>query len=263
MALSITQNFNLRAQVKDFERQDLTLAKLKTTADSDYPDDYTVTIGGKIYIFNSNNSVDATLGKWREFAGGSGGGSITPGSGLASEGGKFYIRIGSGFKFGDNNSLELNCETDAITMSTGFVPIKLSTSKTLGFAIGSGLGINQSDHVFVKLGSGLQCDVNDCISPKLGSGLKFAENGSVAVDTDTIGSGASITVGSGLMEGGTGIIELGPCVVLKKFGSNIQEISQNAVIDKTIGIMKLKLATGLKVDSDGFLYIDMSELANV
>lgn len=258
MALSITQNFNLRAQVKDFERQDLTLAKLKTTADSDYPDDYTVTIGGKIYIFNSNNSVDATLGKWREFAGGSGGGSITPGSGLASEGGKFYIRIGSGFKFGDNNSLELNCETDAITMSTGFVPIKLSTSKTLGFAIGSGLGIDQNDHAYVKLGSGLQFDGYDRISFKLGNGLKFEENGSVAVDSVT-----SIQIGSGLRPDGSGGITLGSCVVLKKFGIDIQEISQEAVIDKAAGIMKLKLATGLKVDSDGFLYIDMAELANV
>lgn len=262
MAFAINQNFDLKSKRKDFVRQELTLADLKTTREADYPDDYTVTIGGKIYIFNSSNSVDSILGKWREFAGG-GGGSITPGSGLASEGGKFYIRIGSGFKFGDNNNLELNCETDAITVSTGFVPIKLSTSNTLGFAIGSGLGIDQFDHAYVKLGSGLQFDANDCISPKLGSGLKFAENGSVAVDTDTIGSGASITVGSGLMGGGTETIELGPCVVLKKFGSNIQEISQDAVIDKAIGIMKLKLATGLKVDSDGFLYIDMSELANV
>lgn len=68
MAFTINQNFDLKSRRKDFARQELTLAQLKSTRDADYPDDYEVVIGGKIYIFNSTNSADATLGKWREFA---------------------------------------------------------------------------------------------------------------------------------------------------------------------------------------------------
>ena len=65
MSFAINQNFDLKSRVKDFTRQELTLEDLPVTRDADYPDDYLVAIDGKIYIFNSNNSVDPTTGKWR------------------------------------------------------------------------------------------------------------------------------------------------------------------------------------------------------
>ena len=68
MAFTINQNFDLKSRRKDFARQELTVEQLKATRDADYPDDYQVVIGGEIYIFNSSNSVDATLGKWRKLS---------------------------------------------------------------------------------------------------------------------------------------------------------------------------------------------------
>ena len=70
MSFAINQNFDLKSRVKDFTRQNLTLDDLPVTRDADYPDDYMVAIDGKIYIFNSNNSVDPVTGKWREFKSG-------------------------------------------------------------------------------------------------------------------------------------------------------------------------------------------------
>lgn len=67
MAFTINQNFDLKNRRKDFVRQELTMEQLKSTRESDYPDDYVVAIGGKIFIYNSGNSTDGTLGKWREY----------------------------------------------------------------------------------------------------------------------------------------------------------------------------------------------------
>ena len=72
MAFIINQNFDLKAGVKDFERQNLVLEptdasnSLKNAPESWFPNDYTVTIGGVIYVFNSANEVDETTGKWRK-----------------------------------------------------------------------------------------------------------------------------------------------------------------------------------------------------
>lgn len=71
MAFIINQNFDLKAGVKDFERQNLVLDpeaenSLAKAPESWFPDDYTVTIDGVIYIFNSKNSADANTGKWRK-----------------------------------------------------------------------------------------------------------------------------------------------------------------------------------------------------
>lgn len=66
MAFVINQNFELKSRRKDFARQELALADLPGTLDADYPDDYIVAIGGEIYIFNSANTKDAKLGKWRK-----------------------------------------------------------------------------------------------------------------------------------------------------------------------------------------------------
>ena len=100
MAFIINQNFDLKAGVKDFERQNLVVKpvdaenSLKNAPESWFPDDYTVTIGGIIYIFNSKNSADATLGKWRKLdlslqqTGG-----INPNGGSAAEAGKYVSGV--------------------------------------------------------------------------------------------------------------------------------------------------------------------------
>lgn len=71
MSFAVNQNFDLKSRIKDFTRQELKLTDLPNTRDADYPDDYLVTIDGKIYIFNSANELDPTTGKWREFKAGS------------------------------------------------------------------------------------------------------------------------------------------------------------------------------------------------
>jgi hypothetical protein len=70
MSFAVNQNFDLKSRIKDFTRQELKLTDLPNTRDADYPDDYLVTIDGKIYIFNSANELDPTTGKWREFKAG-------------------------------------------------------------------------------------------------------------------------------------------------------------------------------------------------
>ena len=82
--MKITENFEYIGTSQNFERDSYaTLAEMKAVVDKRIPDIFTATCKetGKFYIYNKNNEVDETLGKWREISGGASSGS----SGTAEE----------------------------------------------------------------------------------------------------------------------------------------------------------------------------------
>ena len=67
--MKITENFTYIGTQQNFERDSYaTLAEMKAVVDKRMPDIFTATCKetGKFYIYNKNNEVDETLGKWRE-----------------------------------------------------------------------------------------------------------------------------------------------------------------------------------------------------
>ena len=67
--MKITENFEYIGTQQNFERDSYaTLAEMKSVVDKRMPDIFTATCKetGKFYIYNKNNEVDETLGKWRE-----------------------------------------------------------------------------------------------------------------------------------------------------------------------------------------------------
>ena len=67
--MKITENFEYIGTQQNFERDSYaTLAEMKSVIDKRMPDIFTATCKetGKFYIYNKNNEVDETLGKWRE-----------------------------------------------------------------------------------------------------------------------------------------------------------------------------------------------------
>ena len=82
--MKITENFTYIGTSQNFERDSYaTLAEMKAVVDKRMPDIFTATCKetGKLYIYNKNNEIDETLGKWREISGGASSGS----SGTAEE----------------------------------------------------------------------------------------------------------------------------------------------------------------------------------
>ena len=82
--MKITENFTYIGTQQNFERDSYaTLAEMKAVVDKRVPDIFTATCKetGKFYIYNKNNEIDETLGKWREISGGASSGS----SGTAEE----------------------------------------------------------------------------------------------------------------------------------------------------------------------------------
>ena len=76
--MKITENFTYIGTSQNFERDSYaTLAEMKAVVDKRMPDIFTATCKetGKFYIYNKNNEVDETLGKWREVGGGASSGS--------------------------------------------------------------------------------------------------------------------------------------------------------------------------------------------
>ena len=69
--MKITENFEYIGTSQNFERDSYaTLAEMKAVVDKRMPDIFTATCKetGKFYIYNKNNEVDETLGKWRELS---------------------------------------------------------------------------------------------------------------------------------------------------------------------------------------------------
>lgn len=252
MAFAINQNFDLKSKRKDFVRQELTLADLKTTREADYPDDYTVTIGGKIYIFNSSNSVDSILGKWREFAGG-GGGSITPGSGLENTSGTLRVKIGSGIAFNSTGGVKVDCPdvNDESVKTTHFAPLKIGSSSNLGIHLGTYFTA-AGDKIELHLGSGLETSPDN-------SAIKVAisNNSPLSIDSGKL----NVKIGSGLTLDGANKISLSSCTVYRRYISD--PIAQDSVIVSTNGVLNFKISTGLAVDEDGHLYVDVNSIINV
>ena len=69
--MKITENFEYIGTSQNFKRDSYaTLAEMKAVVDKRMPDIFTATCKetGKFYIYNKNNEVDETLGKWREIS---------------------------------------------------------------------------------------------------------------------------------------------------------------------------------------------------
>src|SRR5574344_84163 len=69
--MKITENFEYIGTQQNFERDSYaTLAEMKAVVDKRMPDIFTATCKetGKFYIYNKNNEVNETLGKWREIS---------------------------------------------------------------------------------------------------------------------------------------------------------------------------------------------------
>ena len=69
--MKITENFEYIGTQQNFERDSYaTLAEMKAVVDKRMPDIFTATCKetGKFYIYNKNNEIDETLGKWRELS---------------------------------------------------------------------------------------------------------------------------------------------------------------------------------------------------
>lgn len=80
MALSFLDNIDYRGKKPNFTR-DLfaTVADMASFSESYLPDVFIACCieTGKLYMFNRNNDLDATLGKWREYISGSSTGNLT------------------------------------------------------------------------------------------------------------------------------------------------------------------------------------------
>lgn len=80
MAITVGAGFRLRSPQQNFERDSYaTLEEMKNVIDSTLPDIFTATCleTGKLYIYKKDNSIDATLGKWREIIGAGGSSELT------------------------------------------------------------------------------------------------------------------------------------------------------------------------------------------
>ena len=69
--MKITENFEYIGTQQNFERDSYaTLAEMKAVVDKRMPDIFTATCKetGKFYIYNKNNKINETLGKWRELS---------------------------------------------------------------------------------------------------------------------------------------------------------------------------------------------------
>lgn len=75
MAISLSDNLFFTGTKNNFERDCYaTIADMKAVKATKMPNVITAICEetGKFYIYNKNNEIDETLGKWREFSGGSG-----------------------------------------------------------------------------------------------------------------------------------------------------------------------------------------------
>lgn len=80
MSINLLDSFNYKGKRPDFVRQQFgTIAAMKAFSDNYLPDMYLAFCleDGKVYIYNRNNAVDETTGRWRELEGGGGGGDLT------------------------------------------------------------------------------------------------------------------------------------------------------------------------------------------
>lgn len=69
MAISMADHFKLQKRAQNFERDSfLTLQEMRDFNPNYLPDIFTATCKetGKFYIYNIDNTIDSTLGKWRE-----------------------------------------------------------------------------------------------------------------------------------------------------------------------------------------------------
>ncbi len=280
MAFAINQNFDLKSKRKDFVRQELTLADLKNTRDADYPDDYTVTIGGKIYIFNSANPVSVDFGKWQEYKI-----PISPRGGLRTASSGLVVNCGIGLSTNYDGKLNVECSTNNPEPGEGWVAVHrpLADSMPLCILVGKGLwkGSNNSlsigalddtislgdGGIAVRLGSGLMATASG-VGVNLSTGLYCSSENDLCVRTGrglTIGTGGEITLNMPQDEDFSGYDYFSPLRVSSSgtigipLGSGlVQDPSRKLSLhfsDVTLGTDKdgvyVRISSGLEKSSNG------------
>lgn len=80
MSINILDSFNYKGRRPDFVRQQFgTIEAMRTFSENYLPDMYLCYCleDGKVYLYNKDNTVDQTTGRWRQLESGGGGGDMT------------------------------------------------------------------------------------------------------------------------------------------------------------------------------------------
>lgn len=80
MSINILDSFNYKGRRPDFVRQQFgTIEAMRTFSENYLPDMYLCYCleDGKVYLYNKDNAVDQTTGRWRQLESGGGGGDMT------------------------------------------------------------------------------------------------------------------------------------------------------------------------------------------
>lgn len=183
MAYIVSDNFNLQSKAPNFVRdQFATVVAMKAFPETALDDGHiSYCVGdGKTYQYKSGNSVDATLGRWREFASG-GGGSVTVKSPLEKDAdGSIGIKLSRGLTYDDIEGIRV----------MGGTCINVDPIHGVGLALGTkGLAIDMGSNLTVNLGSSapLEFDPYGAIDLRLGSisGLSTGTDASLQLKFDT------------------------------------------------------------------------------
>ena len=135
MAISMADNFELKTKAQNFERDSFdTLAEMKSYNENYLPDIFTATCKetGLIYIFNRNNSLDASTGRWRELD-----------TSISAEEGNALVKKDDGLYVGAS-SVEISKQADNILAekSDGLYVPETDMSGKVDKETGKGLSTN-------------------------------------------------------------------------------------------------------------------------
>lgn len=204
MAYIVSDNFNLQSKAPNFVRdQFATVAAMKAFPETSLDEGHiSYCVGdGKTYQYKSGNSVDATLGRWREFASGGGGGvtvksplvknadgsvELSFGDGLTNNADELTVIVGDGINIDGDGGLYVKANDESHTINVDRYGVEVNLDERGGLtAQGDGLGIDARD--------GLIADEN---------GLRIAMGSGIT----TGGGKLTIAIGTqGLVLDGTGL----------------------------------------------------------
>ena len=151
MPISIADNFQYKG-TKPLDKR-IQYATISDMVDTPLADLYDgclayVTANKKNYQYDSNNTVDQTLGKWREFSSGGGGSSYTAGDGIDITENVISTKK---TEDGDMDEIVSDLPTGGIMTVTGFTPIGtiisiFSETAPKNFLICDGSTYNKADY---------------------------------------------------------------------------------------------------------------------
>lgn len=225
MAYIVSDNFNLQSKAPNFVRdQFATVAAMKAFPETALDDGHIsyCTGDGKTYQYKSGNSVDATTGKWREFAGG-GGGSVTVkdplvknvdgsielsyGEGLGVNSGELTITVGDGIRIDEDGNLYVKASEVSRTINVDSTGVEVRMDPRGGLtAQGDGLGIDARDGLIADDKGGLRISTGPGLV--VASGKVCIQLGTCGLQIDDTGLNALLGTNAPLEFDGDGGIDL-------------------------------------------------------